>query len=43
MESFVMPAGMAGIQMRRMHPETSMSLWISAFHAGMSAPVKAPH
>jgi hypothetical protein len=34
MESFVMPAWMAGIQMRRMGPETSMSAWIPALHAG---------
>jgi hypothetical protein len=29
-----MPAWMAGIQMRRMRPETSMSAWIPALHAG---------
>jgi|GEM_PF-2122741 len=31
-----MPAGMAGIQVRRMRPETSMSAWIPALHAGMT-------
>jgi hypothetical protein len=36
MESFVMPAWMAGIQVRRMCPETSMSAWIPALHAGMT-------
>jgi hypothetical protein len=37
MESFVMPAWMAGIhQVRRMRPETSMSPWIPALHAGMT-------
>jgi hypothetical protein len=36
MESFVMPAWMAGIQVRRMRPETSMSAWIPALHAGMT-------
>ena len=36
MESFVMPAWMAGIQARRMRPETSMSAWIPALHAGMT-------
>jgi hypothetical protein len=36
MESFVMPAWMAGIQMRRMRPETSTSAWIPALHAGMT-------
>jgi hypothetical protein len=28
----VMPAWMAGIQVRRMRPETSMSAWIPALH-----------
>ncbi len=32
----VMPAWIAGIQVRRMRPETSMSTWISALHAGMT-------
>jgi hypothetical protein len=36
MKSFVMPAWMAGIQMRRMRPETSISAWIPAVHAGMT-------
>jgi hypothetical protein len=36
MESFVMPAWIAGIQVRRMRPETSMSAWIPALHAGMT-------
>jgi hypothetical protein len=36
MESFVMPAWMAGIQVCRMRPETSMSAWIPALHAGMT-------
>ena len=31
-----MPAWMAGIQVCRMRPETSMSAWIPALHAGMS-------
>ena len=31
-----MPAWMAGIQVCRMHPETSMSAWIPALHAGMT-------
>ena len=31
-----MPAWMAGIQVRRMRPETSMSAWIPALHAGMT-------
>jgi len=30
----VMPAWMAGIQFYRMRPETSMSAWIPALHAG---------
>jgi hypothetical protein len=34
--SFVMPAWIAGIQACRMHPETSMSIWIPALHAGMT-------
>jgi hypothetical protein len=29
-EIFVMPAWIAGIQVRRMRPETSMSAWISS-------------
>jgi hypothetical protein len=34
---FVMPAWIAGIhQVRRMRPETSMSTWIPALHAGMT-------
>jgi hypothetical protein len=36
MESFVMPAWMAGIQVCGMRPETSMSVWIPALHAGMT-------
>jgi hypothetical protein len=36
MESFVMPAWIAGIQVRRMRPETSMSVRIPALHAGMT-------
>jgi hypothetical protein len=36
MESFVVPAWMAGIQMRGMRLETSMSAWIPALHAGMT-------
>jgi len=36
MEIFVMPAWIAGIQMCRMRPETSMSAWIPALHAGMT-------
>jgi hypothetical protein len=31
-----MPAWMAGIQVRRTRPETSMSAWIPALHAGMT-------
>ena len=31
-----MPAWMAGIQVCRMRPETSMSAWIPALHAGMT-------
>ena len=31
-----MPAWIAGIQVRRMRPETSMSAWIPALHAGMT-------
>jgi hypothetical protein len=30
MDIFVMPARIAGIQVRRMRPETSMSAWISS-------------
>jgi hypothetical protein len=33
---FVMPAWIAGIQVRRMRPETSMSTWIPAWNAGMT-------
>jgi|GEM_PF-6098968 len=29
-----MPAWIAGIQVRRMRPETSMSFWMPAFHIG---------
>jgi hypothetical protein len=36
MQSFVMPAWMAGIQVRRTRPETSMSAWIPALPAGMT-------
>jgi hypothetical protein len=32
----VMPAWIAGIQVRRMRPETSMSVWIPALLAGMT-------
>ena len=32
----VMPAWIAGIQARRTRPETSMSTWIPALHAGMT-------
>jgi hypothetical protein len=35
-EDFVMPAWRAGIQDRWMRPETSVSGWIPAFHAGMT-------
>jgi hypothetical protein len=35
-EDFVMPAWMAGIQIRRMRPQTSVSTWIPALHAGMT-------
>jgi hypothetical protein len=31
---FVMPAWIAGIQVCRMRPETSMSTWVPALHAG---------
>jgi hypothetical protein len=31
-----MPARMAGSQVRRMRPETSMSLWIPTFHSRMT-------
>jgi hypothetical protein len=34
MEILVMPAWIASIQARRIRPETSMSAWISALHAG---------
>jgi hypothetical protein len=33
---FVMPAWMAGIRFARMPPETSLSRWIPALHAGMT-------
>jgi hypothetical protein len=36
MEIFVMPAWIAGIQVCRMPPETSMSARIPALHAGMT-------
>jgi hypothetical protein len=37
MEIAVMPAWITGIhQVRRMRPETSMSAWIPALHAGMT-------
>jgi hypothetical protein len=36
MQRFVMPAWMAGIQGRRIRPETSMSAWIPTLHAGMT-------
>jgi hypothetical protein len=32
-----MPAWIAGIQARRMHPDTSMSTWVPAFHAGTTS------
>ena len=32
----VMPEWIAGIQIRRMRAETSMSAWIPALHAGMT-------
>jgi hypothetical protein len=35
-EELVMPAWMAGIQDPRMRPETSVSPWIPALHAGMT-------
>ena len=35
-EDFVMPAWIAGIQVRKDAPETSMSIWIPALHAGMT-------
>jgi hypothetical protein len=35
----VMPAWIAGIQVCRMRPETSMSAWIPALHAGMTKSV----
>jgi hypothetical protein len=38
MEIFVMPSWIVGIQVRRMRPETSMSAWIPALHAGMTNP-----
>jgi hypothetical protein len=33
---FVMPAWMAGIQICKDAPATSMSIWIPALHAGMT-------
>jgi hypothetical protein len=36
MQIFVMPAWIAGIQFAGMLPETSMSAWIPALHAGMT-------
>jgi hypothetical protein len=36
MQISVMPAWIAGIQVRRMRPETTMSAWIPALHAGMT-------
>jgi hypothetical protein len=36
MQIIVMPVWMAGIQVRRMRPETSMPAWIPAVHAGMT-------
>jgi hypothetical protein len=36
MESIVMPTWITDIQVRRMRPETSMSDWIPAVHAGMT-------
>jgi hypothetical protein len=36
MQISVMPAWIAGIQIRRMRPETSMPSWIPALHAGMT-------
>ena len=36
MQISVMPAWIAGIQVRRMRLETSMSAWIPALHAGMT-------
>jgi hypothetical protein len=41
-ESFVMPAWIAGIQVCRMRPETSMSAWIPALHAGMTESKSPP-
>jgi hypothetical protein len=32
-----MPAWIAGIQARRMHPDTSMSTWVPAVHAGTTS------
>jgi hypothetical protein len=34
MQIIVMPAWIAGIQVRRMRLETSMSTWVPALHAG---------
>jgi hypothetical protein len=36
MEIFVISAWIAGLQVRTMRPETSMSAWIPALHAGMT-------
>jgi len=36
MNIFVMPAWMAGTQVRKDAPETSVSAWIPALHAGMT-------
>jgi hypothetical protein len=36
MQIFVMPAWIAGIQIRKDASETSMSAWIPALHAGMT-------
>jgi hypothetical protein len=36
MQIFVMRAWIAGTQIRRIRPETSMSIWIPALHAGMT-------
>ena len=33
----VMPAWIAGIQARRMRPDTSMSTWVPAVHAGTTS------
>jgi hypothetical protein len=36
MEILVVPAWIAGIQIRKDAPETSMSIWIPALQAGMT-------